>query len=223
MTISEIKKKVKQFKKEYNQGEVSYSSLKSVIQSQGYTIIEFNHISNSEDVNQLISALGLQSMISQSKGFTYADKSYRLVFVHEDLSEAEKLVVLAHEEGHIYFDHFSKAPIIGKDVQDEYEANEFSHYLLNQKKQSKFTVFIKKHKKAAIAVITALAIVIAGTVAYYVIKSEERYYGEYYVTSTGNKYHKKECIFVKNKNNVRRLTKEEFEEEKYEPCETCLP
>ena len=43
------------------------------------------------------------------------------------------------------------------------------------------------------------------------------------LTSTGNKYHEEECIFVKDKTNTRRLTIEEFESGDYEPCDICLP
>ena len=44
-----------------------------------------------------------------------------------------------------------------------------------------------------------------------------------YVTSTGECYHKKECIFIKNKTNTRKLAKEEFEKGTYSPCDMCLP
>ena len=83
-------------------GEVTLDGLKRVIKSQGYTIIEFNHVSNSKDVEDLIKLLGVSKYIEQTKGFTYADEQRRLVFLHEDLSDEEKLLVLAHEEGHIY-------------------------------------------------------------------------------------------------------------------------
>ncbi len=52
---------------------------------------------------------------------------------------------------------------------------------------------------------------------------QKNYYGEYYITDTGHKYHRADCIFVKNKENVRRLTEEEFFSGDYEPCEMCLP
>lgn len=51
----------------------------------------------------------------------------------------------------------------------------------------------------------------------------KHYYGELYITSTGNKYHEKDCIFVKHKDNVERLKIEQFENGEYEPCDICLP
>lgn len=48
------------------------------------------------------------------------------------------------------------------------------------------------------------------------------YYREYYITDTGQKSHKKDCIFIQNKKNVRQLTKEKFESDRYELCKTNL-
>ena len=83
--------------------------------------------------------------------------------------------------------------------------------------------FVRKHKKAVICCILALVIAFASIVAINIINTEKQYYGEYYITSSGNKYHEEGCIFVKDKTNVQRLTKEQFESGEYEPCQMCLP
>jgi hypothetical protein len=165
----------------------------------------------------------LQEYVSHSKGFTYADKNYRIVFIHEDLNEEEKTKILAHENGHIYLGHFSSSQVIGKDVQEEYEANEFAHYLQTDSVSTKLKANIVKHKKTYIVLVSVLLVfaIIAAVVGY--IENEKQYYGEYYITETGNKYHERDCIFVKDKNNIRRLTVEQFEAGEYEPCGTCLP
>ena len=54
-------------------------------------------------------------------------------------------------------------------------------------------------------------------------EKEKHYYGTYYITESGNKYHERNCIFVKDKTNIRRMTVEEFESGEYEPCAICLP
>ncbi len=218
-----IKEKVKSFLHEYKLNTVTLDELRSIIKSQGFTIIEFNHIYNSEHVAALIEALNLREMIAKSRGFTYADSQRRLVFLHEDLSEEEKLLVLAHEEGHIYCDHFSTVPIIGKDVVEEHEANEFTHYLLNRGPASKVGSFLGKRKKLLCAIALVLAVSAIGAILFYTLKKEHSYYGEYYLTSTGNKYHEGECIFVKNKTNAHRMTVQQFESGNYEPCGICLP
>lgn len=223
MDSREIKLKARKFIKEFDVHELNYGTLKSAIESQGYTLVEYNHIFNDEDVSKLIEALKLSDNIIRSRGFTYADQNYRIVFVHEDLSDAEKLVVLSHEAGHIYLGHMSSTPVIGRDVQEEHEANEFSHFLMNQGKLDKANLWVRRHKAAAILTVVILALLVTAGIVLSKIHTEKSYYGEYYITESGNKYHEKDCIFVKDKTNTHRMTIEEFESGEYEPCGICLP
>ena len=158
MDSREIKLKARKFIKEFDVHELNYGTLKSAIERQGYTLVEYNHIFNDEDVSRLIEALKLSNNIVRSRGFTYADQNYRIVFVHEDLSDAEKMVVLSHEAGHIYLGHMSSTPIIGRDVQEEHEANEFSHFLMNQGKLDKANLWVRRHKAATILIVAILAL-----------------------------------------------------------------
>lgn len=218
-----VKAKAKAFLNEYHLTEITLEGLKRVITGQGYTIVEFNHIFNDEAVTALIEALDLDEMVAKAKGFTYADRQRRLVFLHEDLSEKEKLLVLAHEEGHIYCDHFSSVPVIGRDVVEEHEANEFTHYILNRGISGRIGGFIKARKKLFCMIAIVIAVAAMGLLALKATQKERSYYGEYYLTSSGNKYHEKDCIFVKNKTNVHRMTVDEYESGEYEPCGICLP
>lgn len=223
MDSREIKLKARKFIKEFDVHELNYGTLKSAIERQGYTLVEYNHIFNDEDVSRLIEALKLSNNIVRSRGFTYADQNYRIVFVHEDLSDAEKLVVLSHEAGHIYLGHMSSTPIIGRDVQEEHEANEFSHFLMNQGKLDKANLWVRRHKAATILIVAILALLVTAGIVLSKIQTEKSYYDEYYITESGNKYHEKDCIFVKDKTNTHRMTIEEFESGEYEPCGICLP
>lgn len=132
-------------------------------------------------------------------------------------------MVLSHEAGHIYLGHMSSAPVIGRDVQEEYEANEFAHFLINPGKQEKAISCVRKHKLASILTAIGLVVLIAGAVIFFQVEKEKQYYGEYYITDSGNKYHEKDCIYVKDKTNTHRMTIEEFESGEYEPCKMCLP
>ena len=223
MDSREIKLKARKFIKEFDVHELNYGTLKSAIERQGYTLVEYNHIFNDEDVSRLIEALKLSNNIVRSRGFTYADQNYRIVFVHEDLSDAEKMVVLSHEAGYIYLGHMSSTPIIGRDVQEEHEANEFSHFLMNQGKLDKANLWVRRHKAATILIVAILALLVTAGIVLSKIHTEKSYYGEYYITESGNKYHEKDCIFVKDKTNTHRMTIEEFESGEYEPCGICLP
>lgn len=218
-----IRAAARSFLNEYKLNEVTLDNLKEIIKSQGYTIVEFNNIFNEENVTQIIDALGVNEQVEKTKGFTYADSKRRIVFLNEDLSNSEKLLVLAHEEGHIYCNHFSSVPIIGREVVEEHEANEFTHYILNNSIGQKIGIIIKKRRKPIIISLAIILVILIGMVVVGVIQKEQSYYGDYYMTSTGNKYHEEECIFVKDKTNIHRMTIEEFESGEYEPCGICLP
>lgn len=220
---NKIKELAHVFLKEYKLREVTLTDIKKIIQSQGYAVVEFNSIYNDENVALLIEVLGLDEQIKQSKGFTYVDSKRRLVFLNEDLSETEKLFVLAHEEGHIYCNHLSSQTIVGRDVMEEHEANEFTHYILKNSLRRKNWIHSNKTNKSLCITAIILVVLIWGTIVFNFIKQEQSYYGKYYLTSTGNKYHKEECIFVKEKKNIHRITKKEYGSGKYEPCGICLP
>lgn len=220
----EIKKKAHKFIKKYEIKKVDFNALCKVAEVKGYMVIEFNSAYNSQAVQTIIKNLKLETVAKSSRGFTYTDNNHRLIFVNEDLSEFEKTIVLSHELGHIECGHFSKACVIGNDVREEYEANEFSHYLMNLSKCDRFYIFISSHKVVSliillliIAVITTAAIFIAGKCR------EGKYYGEYYITETGSKYHTEDCVYIKDKENAVRLTEKAFDSGMYDACSVCLP
>ena len=160
MNTSEIKKLVTQFRREFGIRDVTVGSLEEAFTKQGFTIIDFNPVSNDPDVATVIESLGLQGMISHSNGFVYVDGNYRLVFLNEKLNAKERLVVLSHEEGHYYCGHICSRNEVGRTVIEEREANEFSHYLLQGTVRSHVSNTASKYKKPLIigAVIAGLAV-----------------------------------------------------------------
>lgn len=55
---------------------------------------------------------------------------------------------------------------------------------------------------------------------------ETAYYGEYYRTPSGNKFHRKDCSFLDSAmrdGTARRLTVADYESGRYTPCSRCLP
>ncbi|MCC8014273.1 MAG: ImmA/IrrE family metallo-endopeptidase [Eubacterium sp.] len=215
-----VKQKARKFCREYRVFNPSKEQIEKIIESLGFTIIEYNLIYNDPDVNTVLAELKLTEEIVRTNGFTYTSDKYRLVFINENLSDEEKQIVLLHELGHIYCGHFSHSNIIGLDVKDELEANEFAHYVMFPALYEKLIWLILSNKKKVIAAIIVIAVCCG--IAVHTLK-EQTYFGEYYVTESGQKYHEKECIFIKNKTNVHRLTKEGFESGDYEPCKVCLP
>ena len=200
-------------------GTVTSEKIISALESQGYTIVRYNAVSNCKDVTELADLLRVADYIRSSKGFTYADSNNRIVFLNEDLSEEESVYILLHEQGHILCRHFREGSVMGTDVMQEHEANEFVHYVLEPTVGMKIAV----HRKPIILSLSVVIIAVVIIVLIGVINQQKSYYGEYYITETGHKYHRADCIFVKNKNNVRRITEGEFESWEYEACDMCLP
>lgn len=218
-----ITTKVNKFVSDNSLHTVNYYNLKEAAEKLGYSVIEFNGVFNDGDVAALIKDLKLDEVVMRSRGFTYADRNFRLIFINEDLNEEEKVFVISHELGHIVCEHFGAGPVIGNDVREEHEASGFAHYLLNKSCWRKLQVrLITANKKALVSIVLAIAIIflaVMGGMAY----NKKVSYSEFYKTESGNKYHKKECIFVKEKKNIKKLTKKEFNTGEYEACEICLP
>lgn len=218
-----IKSKVKKFVCKHSLYKIDYETLKRIAVQNGYTTVEYNNIINNENVSAVITELNLGESILHSRGFTYVDKNYRLIFINEDLNDEEKTLVLAHELGHVECEHFGMYSIIGKDVRQEFEASEFAHYLINQSKSQKIANIISGHKLVVFVIVLLIFTTLLSLGIYQGIKKEQLYMENYYITSTGNKYHRKDCIFAKDRKTIKRLTKEEFESGSYEACDMCLP
>ncbi len=222
MDSGRVKQTVRKFRKEFAIKEVTPAVLEEVFEKQGFTVIEFNSVVNDPDVTTVIRSLGLSEMTARSNGFLYVDRSYRLVFVNDKLSEKERLLVLAHEEGHYYCGHTSRSPVVGRSVEEEYEANEFAHFLLKNTIPDKGRAFVRRHWKPFAAGGAALVLAAGGGFAARKAHDRSLYEGEFYVTETGEKYHLKNCVTIEG-SEVRRLTKEDVLSGNYEPCSVCQP
>ena len=212
----------KRFLRKYRLTQIDSKTLQAVLNRQGYTVVEFNRLCE-DDAQALIHALGLEQYAASSKGFTYVSQEFRLVFLHSDLNEEEARMVLAHEQGHIFCGHVSKQPILGEDVQQEHEANEFAHFLLHPPLSLRLRLFVRRHKKLALAFLSVFSALLLGCGIFSFVSKERSYYGEYYLTETGTKYHTADCGYVRSKDNIHRMTKEDYATGDYSPCEKCIP
>ncbi len=222
MTDKEIRRAASNYRKEYRIRDLNPDALSEALEKQGYTVVEFRPMNNEPDVALLLRNLHLEDRAIYSRGFVYVDSHYRMVFVSEDLSDFEKTLVLLHEQGHIYLKHMNHASVIGVDVQEEYEANEFVHYLINPGFIQRTGESARRYKIPIMIVLLVLTAGLFGVVKYKEYNESRTYFMEYYVTPYGTKYHIKECSVIEGKE-VRRLTKEDIESGQYEPCAFCIP
>ena len=220
MNASEIKNLVTRFRREFQIRDVTSESLEEAFHKQGFTIVDFNPVVNDDDVTTVIERLELRETVRHSNAFLYVDNRYRLVFINEKLSADERKTVLAHEEGHYYLGHINQKTVPGRSVAEEFEANEFAHYLLKRSMMDKVRSWLADHRKPVLLTLGTIAVLLAGFLLCKRYKDQQLYAGEYYVTMHGEKYHVKNCVTTEG-HPVRRLKKEEFDD--YEPCSVCIP
>ena len=222
MKSEEIKRHVKHFRSEFPTKQITSDYLEKTFQQQGFTVIRFNPVINNQDIETVVSNLGLQEMIAHSNGFLYMDNNYRLIFVNEKLNEKERMLVYAHEEGHYYCGHTASNTIIGRSVEEEYEASEFAHYLLEKTVGKRIKDTVEKRKKLLIIAGIIAGLAFGGGTASKEYQERKLYEGEYYVTEHGKKYHRENCVTIQG-HETRRMIKEDAKNEKYEPCSVCQP
>lgn len=219
----DIRYKAKNLLLEYGISKVTLENLIYIIEDQGFEIIEYSQRDRSDSVWTVLNTLNLTAYAESGKAFAYKCGKSKLLFVCEEMTADEKLYALAHEEGHIIFGHLCNGACDSNAVEEEYAANEFAHYLLHPPLLLKFATTVKNNKKKALwvaLIALSLAVIIPLTVN--IIQSRS-YYGEYYVTESGTKYHEKDCMTIKDRSNVRRLTEKDYYSGDYEPCHVCLP
>lgn len=216
-----IQAKVKDMLTHYKLSQVSLDNLVYIIEDQGFEIIEYVYGEDSS-ANRLIERLDLTDYSRANKAFAYRRGISKFVFVCEDMSATDKLYALAHEVGHIFCGHLKDGNMTCS-VEEEYEANEFAHAILHPRMWDRIVHSIREHKRVAWMVLVAFVVVGAIVIGLVYSDRQRSYYGEYYITDSGQKYHEAECIFIKDKNNVERLTKEDYYSGEYEPCQICLP
>lgn len=218
-----IQESANKFRSDYRLTQISSQRIEDIIKSQGYKVVRYNKSYNNENIEILINNLELNEYAQAYCAFTYSDDKYRIVFIEDGLSEEETLILLLHEEGHIYNEHFGETIIAGKNIKDEYEADEFAHYILNPTKRQKIKQAITHHKVLTTVIIISIVMAISASIITPIIINESKYNEEYYVSPSGHKFHKKECFYIRDKSTKRRITKEEIENGDYEPCKVCLP
>ena len=217
------KKSAKQLLRKYNLAVPSLDDLIYIVQDYGFEIIEYSLSCSSQSVDILIEELHLQSYANSRKSFTYVKADLRLLFLFDELSNDEKVYAISHELGHIVLGHLERGSRKDSNMVEERAANEFSHYLLQSTGCKSFRKWLCSHKAISIILGVAFLMLVIGIPTVSIVKRQASYWGEYYITVSGEKYHEKNCIFVKGKRNVHRMTIEEFETGKYAPCHICLP
>ena len=202
-------KLARQIQKKYRFDIPTLDNLVFLVGQQGYELVDFDP--ESDSFIELCHELGSDKAISTA--FVCTGEDARMLFVRSSLSAEEQRIVLAHELGHIVCQHQANHT----SVEEEYEADEFAHYLLNPSPWLRLQNQLVRRKWAVLAVIAALSVLAWGANALYHSR-----YSNYYVSENGTKYHLRECLIIHDRVGLRRLTWDEAGSEIYEPCNVCL-
>lgn len=217
--MSEARIKAQKMLLQYGISKITLENLLYIIEQQNFQILEYSQEETNDSVWDIIKKLKLTSYAKSGKAFAYQQGKTKLIFLCEELTADEKLYALAHEEGHILSGHFGSSD----SVEQEQMANEIAHYLLHPPLFVKLRTAILERKKLAIAILSVILGITIALIATSIIVRNNSYYGEYYITENGTKYHEKDCMIIKDKNNIHRLTKSVYESGDFEPCQVCLP
>ena len=213
----------------------NYTDLKRIIELNQFTIIEYKKHTNSQPVSELIKRLGLENEIEKNNSFLYIKNNIKFVFINTDVSDEEKCALLRHELGHICDPEFKSRKVSYSEIQKEEFANEFSLYTKSPPISFVIYVFLAKRWKLVVSLVALTACVLAclflvNTLTNSPSKSVSGDASNsagsdttYYVTSSGEKYHKKHCIIIKYKNNLTKIKLNSALNEGYKSCLICNP
>ena len=108
--------------------------IRKYLEKQGW-VFKIYDLGNLES-EKMLKSMGVYETAKIYKGFTYCKGSIKILFYCGELSELERLIIFAHELGHIELKHFSVNGLLGYvadgmlNDRQEHEANEFSAYFL---------------------------------------------------------------------------------------------
>lgn len=222
MNDSVIKAAIKFIKKDLKK-KIDFKTVSNALKSKGYNIT-FYDISKK---NEIIDEYGLTDFSKSVEAFTIKKKDLRIVFINSKVSAEDKLNLLLHEAGHIVLNHVDTDVLIANGRLQEIEADTFAYTVLNTPKRNKFMPLMI----AAVAVIFFVTGFVLASIINKPITVTDEYdavsiigesSSEYvYITPSGKKYHRENCIYTTNKNCIK-ITKEEAHNN-YEPCLVCNP
>ena len=145
--MSEAKIKAKNLMLQYGISKVTLENLVYIVDQQGFEILEYSQLDESDSVWGIIKNLGLTQYAKSGKAFAYQHGNTKVIFLCEELTADEKLYALAHEEGHVLCGHLVAGVCDSNLVEQEYQANEIAHYLINPPIYIKIWIKLLEQKK----------------------------------------------------------------------------
>mgnify|MGYP000944612150 FL=1 len=108
--MTPVQREARTFLSQFHRRPFTVSDLEKALQEQGFSLVEYSRISNGKEVTTLLTSLRLFDYAARQSAFTYQDPHLRIVFMQENLSQQEQIILLSHELGHILCRHLERSP-----------------------------------------------------------------------------------------------------------------
>ena len=137
------------------------------------------------------------------------------MFLQENLSQHEQMILLSHELGHILCGHLNRAATTGpgSGILEEQEANDFSARLM------RYNETCRPRRTATLIALCLVVLVLAAVVAVGAVHRENP---TVYLTESGQCYHKADCKYIVGKDNTTAVTLRQAKASGYDACTWCF-
>lgn len=204
-----------------------FETVENVLNEYGYSVVFFNTTVGDIEIERY----DLTSEKNTLMAFTYFETA-RIVFIDGRLSAEDKLYLALHELGHIVLGHLESDIFNRNKVLMDVEAYHFAYTIIYVEKKTSLYVLIS-------SIILSLSILFstafigkdnsqpvtnseeAQEVVQYTDVQASPKTNIVYITPSGTKFHRKDCMYTKNKT-LTELPRSEASAQ-YAPCKVCKP
>lgn len=217
---------IKKLRKEYKDN-IDIPNVVDALKKQGYDVVFFN----TDEGDKIADCYGMTDILKRVNAITYSG-TQQLVFVNHNLHEQDQLCLLLHELGHILLEHIGHGDTDLKNKRlMEMEAESFAYNVLNYNKPQYWQWLLAilsvvmlltcgiTYTKTKTPVNNVQNPIVTATPDISVSAAETD--DTVYITRTGKAYHRKNCMYAKDKDCIA-LSRAEAEKE-YSPCKYCNP
>ena len=220
----------KDIQKILRKNKLTFTNVERVINKLGYSVVFFKTHNGDYEIQRY----NLAKQADALKSFTYA-KTAHIVFINNELPADDKLYLLLHELGHIILGHVGDGKLNTRNsILIDIEADNFAYSIIYPQKRTALYNIIASFILSASIIFgayyvgnqskpeTVPVVSIQDYAQLEATQSHSPQSDSVYVTSSGKKFHRADCRYVKNKTNVTELERDTAESI-YEPCSVCNP
>ena len=217
---------IKKLRKEYK-GNIDIPNIIDALNKQGYDVVFFNN----KEGDAVAAFYEMTDVLKRVNAITYSGEK-QIVFINDNMHTQDKLYSLLHELGHIILGHIGHGDIELRDKRlMEMEAESFAYNVLHYSKPQywqgllvalSISLFLMcgityVHNKPYASSVQNPTISATPSTTASAAETDDIVY----ITRTGKAYHRKNCLYTKDKD-CTAVSRIEAEKE-YSPCQYCNP